>query len=39
MRHALMRLWTQVGVDAKWFVPPGESGVFDITKRKFHVRI
>jgi len=39
MRHALIRLWNQVGVDAKWFVPPGDSGVFDVTKRKFHVRI
>ncbi|GAA5840511.1 hypothetical protein JCM5353_006572 [Sporobolomyces roseus] len=36
MRHALIRLWHQVGVDAKWFVPPGDSAVFDVTKRKFH---
>jgi hypothetical protein len=37
MRHAMMRLWQQVGVDAHWFVPPGDSNVFNVTKRKFHV--
>lgn len=38
MRHAMMRLWHQVGVDASWYVPPGDSNVFNVTKRKFHVR-
>ncbi|GAA5871452.1 hypothetical protein JCM16303_000760 [Sporobolomyces ruberrimus] len=36
MRHALMRLWQRVGVDAGWYVPPGDSNVFNVTKRKFH---
>ncbi|GAA5949177.1 hypothetical protein JCM3765_003321 [Sporobolomyces pararoseus] len=36
MRHSMMRLWQQVGVDASWYVPPGDSNVFNVTKRKFH---
>jgi hypothetical protein len=24
------------GVDVKWYVPQGDSAVFDVTKRKFH---
>ncbi|GAA6005919.1 hypothetical protein JCM11491_004060 [Sporobolomyces phaffii] len=36
MRHALMRLWSHVGVDARWYVPPGDPNVFNVTKRKFH---
>ncbi|KAK4689437.1 hypothetical protein P7C73_g671, partial [Tremellales sp. Uapishka_1] len=36
MRHALLRLWKLVGIEAKWFVPEGHPTVFDITKRKIH---
>ncbi|GAA5912267.1 uncharacterized protein JCM6883_003301 [Sporobolomyces salmoneus] len=36
MRHSIMRLFEQVGVDASWYVPPGDSNVFNVTKRKFH---
>lgn len=25
-----------VGLDVKWYVPQGDSAVFDVTKRKFH---
>ncbi|GAA5967945.1 hypothetical protein JCM21900_006945 [Sporobolomyces salmonicolor] len=36
MRHSLMRIWNAVGMDAGWYVPIGDSSVFNITKRKFH---
>lgn len=36
MRHALIRLWRLVGVDAKWFVPEGHPVVWSITKTRFH---
>ncbi|GAA5982284.1 hypothetical protein JCM5350_007722 [Sporobolomyces pararoseus] len=36
MRHSMMRLWQRVGVDASWYVPPGDSNVYNVTKRKFH---
>ncbi|GAA5863971.1 hypothetical protein JCM1840_000652 [Sporobolomyces johnsonii] len=36
MRHSLMRIWNSVGMDAGWYVPIGDSSVFNITKRKFH---
>ncbi|GAA6063116.1 hypothetical protein JCM10212_002638 [Sporobolomyces blumeae] len=36
MRHSLVRLWDQVGLDVKWYVPPGDAGVWNVTKRKFH---
>ncbi|CEQ42011.1 SPOSA6832_03785 [Sporobolomyces salmonicolor] len=34
--HSLMRIWNAVGMDAGWYVPIGDSSVFNITKRKFH---
>lgn len=36
MRHGLLRIWHQCGLDVKWYVPQGDSSVFNITKRKFH---
>ncbi|KAG8927276.1 hypothetical protein FRC03_009834 [Tulasnella sp. 419] len=36
MRHALIRLWRGVGLDFHWYVPKGDSAVFDVTKRRFH---
>jgi hypothetical protein len=36
MRHALIRLWRLVGVDAKWFVPEGHPVVWAVTKQRFH---
>ncbi|EIN08341.1 UDP-Glycosyltransferase/glycogen phosphorylase [Punctularia strigosozonata HHB-11173 SS5] len=36
MRHALIRVWRLVGLDIRWYVPQGDSAVFDVTKRKFH---
>ncbi|PVF99627.1 UDP-Glycosyltransferase/glycogen phosphorylase [Serendipita vermifera] len=36
MRHALIRLWRLSGLNVRWYVPQGDSAVFDITKRKFH---
>lgn len=36
MRHGLLRVWHQSGLDVKWYVPQGDSSVFNVTKRKFH---
>ncbi|KAL7423872.1 hypothetical protein Q5752_001457 [Cryptotrichosporon argae] len=36
MRHAMIRLFRLVGVEAQWYVPTAHNLVFDITKRKFH---
>ncbi len=36
MRHALIRLFRLLGVDAHWFVMRGRQEVFEITKTKFH---
>src|SRR5690606_30961103 len=36
MRHALMRLYRQLGVDAHWHVLKEDADVFLITKTKFH---
>ncbi|KAI8148033.1 hypothetical protein BJV82DRAFT_648071 [Fennellomyces sp. T-0311] len=36
MRHALLRLYRLMHVDAHWFVARPKPDVFDITKRKFH---
>lgn len=37
MRHGLLRIWKQAGLCASWYVPQGDSSVFNVTKRKFHV--
>jgi alpha,alpha-trehalose phosphorylase (configuration-retaining) len=36
MRHALIRLYKLVGVDAHWYIVKPDLDVFNITKRKFH---
>lgn len=36
MRHALMRLYRLLGVDAHWYVLSPMKEAFDITKTKFH---
>lgn len=36
MRHALIRLYKLLNVDAHWYVMLPNVEVFDITKRKFH---
>ncbi|MBI2621493.1 MAG: glycosyltransferase [Candidatus Levybacteria bacterium] len=36
MRHALIRLFNLLGVDAHWYVLKPNVEVFNITKRKFH---
>ncbi|KZV97732.1 UDP-Glycosyltransferase/glycogen phosphorylase [Exidia glandulosa HHB12029] len=36
MRHSLIRVWHLLGLDVHWFVPQGDSAVFDVTKRKLH---
>lgn len=36
MRHALIRLYRMLGVEAAWYVMKPEMEVFDITKKKFH---
>lgn len=36
MRHSLLRIWHLAGLDIHWFVPQGDSAVFEVTKRKFH---
>jgi len=36
MRHALIRLFRLVGVDASWHVMEESPEVFEITKKKFH---
>lgn len=36
MRHALMRLFTLLGIDASWHVMYNNEKVFHITKKKFH---
>ena len=37
MRHALMRLYNLLGVNAEWYVTKSKGGaIFDITKRKIH---
>ncbi|MGQ0644676.1 MAG: MGH1-like glycoside hydrolase domain-containing protein [Elusimicrobiota bacterium] len=36
MRHAIIRLYRQLGVDAHWFVLEGNPQVFEITKNKMH---
>lgn len=36
MRHALMRLYRLLGVDASWHVMQESLDVFNITKKKFH---
>ncbi|MCL4366685.1 glycosyltransferase [Patescibacteria group bacterium] len=36
MRHALIRLFRLLGVDAHWFVLKPNAAVFNVTKRKFH---
>lgn len=36
MRHALIRLFRLLGVNARWFVLEDRREIFEITKRKFH---
>ncbi|KAJ3039723.1 hypothetical protein HDV00_011955 [Rhizophlyctis rosea] len=36
MRHAIIRLFKLIGVDAHWYVMKPNPEIFDITKRKFH---
>ncbi len=36
MRHALIRLYKMLGVEAAWYVMAPKMEVFDITKKKFH---
>jgi alpha,alpha-trehalose phosphorylase (configuration-retaining) len=36
MRHALIRLYRLLGVDAHWYVLYPSKEAFDITKKKFH---
>ncbi len=36
MRHALIRFYKLLGVDARWYVLIPRKEVFDITKTKFH---
>ncbi|RUS20221.1 hypothetical protein BC937DRAFT_95675 [Endogone sp. FLAS-F59071] len=36
MRHALIRLFRLLNIDAHWYVAKPKPEVFDITKRKFH---
>lgn len=36
MRHALMRLYKLLGIDASWHVMQESPEVFEITKKKFH---
>jgi len=36
MRHALIRFFRLLGIDAQWYVMIANSGVFNITKKKFH---
>ena len=36
MRHALIRLFRLLGVDANWYVLSPKKEIFEITKRKFH---
>ncbi|MDX1608395.1 MAG: hypothetical protein R3251_04255, partial [Candidatus Spechtbacterales bacterium] len=37
MRHSLIRLYSQLGVDVKWYVMGNENPeIFQITKKKFH---
>lgn len=36
MRHALIRLYSLLGVDMKWIVLKGDKDVFNITKKKIH---
>ncbi|KKW06395.1 MAG: Glycosyl transferase group 1 [Candidatus Moranbacteria bacterium GW2011_GWE1_49_15] len=36
MRHALIRLFRLLGIDADWYVMRAKKEVFEITKKKFH---
>ena len=36
MRHALIRLFRLLGVDANWYALSSKKEAFEITKRKFH---
>lgn len=36
MRHALIRLFTMIGIDAEWYVCVPSPSVFKITKKKIH---
>lgn len=36
MRHAMIRLFKLMNIDAKWYVMKPDLDVFNITKRKFH---
>jgi glycosyltransferase involved in cell wall biosynthesis len=36
MRHAIIRLFRLLGVDANWYVLSSKKEVFEVTKRKFH---
>ncbi|OGI16176.1 MAG: hypothetical protein A2Z52_01095 [Candidatus Moranbacteria bacterium RBG_19FT_COMBO_42_6] len=36
MRHALIRLYRLLGVDADWYVMSSRKAVFEVTKKKFH---
>ncbi|AKM78800.1 MAG: Glycosyl transferase group 1 [Candidatus Beckwithbacteria bacterium GW2011_GWB1_47_15] len=36
MRHALVRLYKLIGVDARWHVLQERAEAFEVTKRKFH---
>lgn len=36
MRHALIRLYRLLGVDAHWYVMSSRKAVFEVTKKKFH---
>ena len=36
MRHALIRLYRQLNIDARWYVLSSKKEAFNITKKKFH---
>jgi glycosyltransferase involved in cell wall biosynthesis len=36
MRHALIRFYRMLGVNAQWYVMTSKEDIFEITKKKFH---
>ena len=36
MRHALIRLYRQLNLDARWYVLSSKKEAFNVTKKKFH---
>lgn len=36
MRHALLRLFQRLNIDAHWYVMKPKPEIFEITKRKIH---